>query len=170
RSCLFSRTICAESYTHFAVHSMPEKQHTPGTGRGPMTNETPVDRRSFLGGSAMALAGLPSASHAQEAKPGVVKGGEGGKPTALLTEFIAGFDLKQAPSLALERGRAAFIDTLGVMLAGSRSEPAALVLEMVKLEGATPTAAIVGQSLRTSPQLAALPNGVASHPPRFDFP
>ena len=113
-------------------------------------NEQPVDRRSFLGGSAMALVGLAGAAQAQEAKPGAAKG-EAAKPTAQLSAFIAGFDLKQAPPLAIERARTACIDTMGVMLAGSRSEPAALVLEMVKLEGATPAASIVGQSLRTSP-------------------
>ena len=118
----------------------------------------------------MALVGLSGAAQAQEAKPTTQKAGaDTAKPTQLLAEFIAGFDLKQAPPLAVERARTAFIDTMGVTLAGSRSEPAALMLEMVKLEGATPTASIVGQSLRTSPQLAALANGVASHALDFDF-
>jgi 2-methylcitrate dehydratase PrpD len=118
----------------------------------------------------MALVGLSGAAQAQEAKSGAAKAGaETAKPTQLLTDFIAGFDLKQAPPLAIERARTAFIDTMGVTLAGSRSEPAALMLDMVELEGATPTASIVGQSLRTSPQLAALANGVASHALDFDF-
>jgi 2-methylcitrate dehydratase PrpD len=134
-----------------------------------MTEQTAVDRRSFLGGSAVALAGLAGTAQAQEAKPGAAKAGEAAKPTQQLTAFIAGFDLKQAPALAVERARTAFIDTMGVTLAGSRSEPAALVLEMVKLEGAAPRASIIGQSLRTSPQLAALANGVASHALDFDF-
>src|SRR6266568_3367385 len=130
-----------------------------------MTNETrPVDRRSFLGGSAMTLVGLSGAAQAQEAKPGTAKAGaESAKPTALLADFIAGFELKQAPPLAIERARTAFIDTMGVTLAGSRSEPAAIMLEMVKAEGAAAAASIVGHSLRTSPQLAALANGVAAH-------
>ena len=86
-----------------------------------------------------------------------------------MIDFIAGFDLKQAPALAVERARTAFIDTVGVMLAGSRSEPAGIVLELVRAEGAKPAVAIVGQSLRSSPQLAALANGVASHALDFDF-
>jgi 2-methylcitrate dehydratase PrpD len=69
----------------------------------------------------------------------------------------------------VDRARVAFIDTVGVMLAGSRTEPAAIVLEMVKAEGAAPAVSIVGQSLRTSPQLAALANGVASHALDFDL-
>src|SRR5262249_45403908 len=154
-----SRSVCAESYTHFAVHSMPEKQHTLGKGRNAMKDETTaVDRRSFLGGSAMAMIGLSGAAQAQEAKPGAMKSGEAAKPTQLLADFTAGLALKRAPPLAIERARTAFIDTVGVTLAGSRSEPAAIVLDMVALESATPTASIVGQSLRTSPQLAALAN------------
>jgi 2-methylcitrate dehydratase PrpD len=40
---------------------------------------------------------------------------------------------------------------------------------MVKGESAAPSATIVGQSLRTSPQLAALANGVAGHAMDYDF-
>jgi 2-methylcitrate dehydratase PrpD len=91
------------------------------------------------------------------------------RPTARVADFVTSFDLKDAPELAAERARSAFIDTVGVTLAGSRSEPAAIVLEMVRAEGAAPAASIVGQSLRSSPQLAALANGVASHALDFDF-
>ena len=84
-----------------------------------MTEQTAVDRRSFLGGSAVALAGLAGTAQAQEAKPGAAKAGEAAKPTQQLTAFIAGFDLKQAPALAVERARTAFIDTMGVTLAAN---------------------------------------------------
>ena len=40
---------------------------------------------------------------------------------------------------------------------------------MVRLEGAKSAAAVVGSALRTSPQLAALANGVASHALDFDL-
>ena len=90
------------------------------------------------------------------------------KPTARVVDFVAGFDLKAVPALAIERARLAFIDTVGVMLAEA-AEPAAIVLELVRTEGAAPAASIVGQSLRSSPQLAALANGVASHALDFDF-
>src|SRR5215813_7058158 len=58
---------------------------------------------------------------------------------------------------------------MGVMLAGSHEEVSHLAVEMVKLEGAAPAASIVGQSLRSSPQLAALANGVAGHAMDYDF-
>src|SRR5882762_3450157 len=133
-----------------------------------MTNEKmPIDRRRFVAGSGLTLLAASTAARAQQEKPAAAAAAA--RPTQLLTDFIAGFDLKQAPPLALERARTAFIDTIGVMLAGSRSEPAAIVLEMVRAEAAAPAVAIVGQSLRTSPQLAALANGVASHALDFDF-
>ena len=40
---------------------------------------------------------------------------------------------------------------------------------MVKAEGAAPQASIVQESLRASPQLAALANGVAAHAMDYDF-
>jgi 2-methylcitrate dehydratase PrpD len=137
-----------------------------------MNNEsTRLDRRQVLGvqvlgATALTLIAASSAAHAQQEKPTVA---DTAKPTQRVTEFVAGFELKQAPALAIERARTAFIDTVGVMLAGTRSEPAALVLEMVKAEGAAPAVSVVGQSVRTSPQLAALANGVASHALDFDL-
>src|SRR5262245_65507844 len=103
-----------------------------------------IDRRLFLGTSALALGtltslpGIASAQQSTAAQPGA-------KPVGrMLAEFIAGFELKNAPPEVVDRARIAFIDTMGVMLAGSREEVAHLAVEMVKLEGATPTASVVG--------------------------
>ena len=114
-----------------------------------------VDRRLFLGASAVTLLGAAGAAHAQAPQavqaPQAAKANDAGaRPTARVVDFIAGFDLKQAPALAVERARTAFIDTVGVMLAGSRSEPAAIVLEMVRAEGASPAVSIVGQAVWSS--------------------
>src|SRR5262245_14895377 len=129
-----------------------------------------VDRRLFLGAGAATLIGAAGTARAQAQAPQAA--GEGApalKPTARVVDFVAGFNLKAVPALAIERAPLAFIDTVGVMLAGSRSEPAAIVLELVRAEGTAPAASIVGQSLGSSPQLAALANGVASHALDFDF-
>ena len=83
--------------------------------------------------------------------------------------FAAGFDLKAAPPLAIERARTAFIDTVGVMLAGSQEKAAEIVRDMVSMERAAPATGIVGSPLRSSPQLAALANGVAAHALDFDL-
>jgi 2-methylcitrate dehydratase PrpD len=134
-----------------------------------MRDDHSLDRRYFLGAGALtlgALTTLPELAWAQAPSSGEA----GAKQISrLLADFIAGFELKNAPPEVIDRARVAFIDTMGVMLAGSREEVAHLALDMVKLEGATQTASIVGQSLRTSPQLAALANGVAAHAMDYDF-
>ena len=133
-----------------------------------MRERNAFNRRYFLAATASAALSATTTARAQE-KPQAAGAGEAVKPTQRIVDFIAGFDLKHVPPLALERARTAFVDTVGVMLAGSRSEPAALVLDMVRAEGAAPKVSIVGQSLRSSPQLAALANGVAGHALDFDF-
>ena len=128
----------------------------------------PFDRRLFLAGSsALALIGANGAALAQQG---------GGKPAAsdkrlrqMLAEFVVGFDLKQVPPQVIERARVAFIDTIGVAVAGSHEEVSHIVAEMVKAEGSAPQCTVIGQSLRASPQLAALANGVANHAMDYDF-
>ena len=82
---------------------------------------SPLDRRVFLAAGASTLLGASTGALAQQPPAPKAGEGEGAKPTQLVAEFIAGFELKNAPALAVERARSAFIDTVGVMLAGSRS-------------------------------------------------
>ena len=119
-------------------------------------------RRMFLVGSAAAMAGLPGIARAQ---------GQAQAPrlSARIADFVTSFDLKQAPPLAIERARTAFVDTVGVTLAGSTEKPAEIVRDMVREEGAGQAVTVIGSPLKTSPQLAALANGVASHALDFDF-
>jgi 2-methylcitrate dehydratase PrpD len=122
-----------------------------------------LDRRLFLAGSAVALAGIPGLTKAQTAS---------GPPPRLsprIADFVTRFDLSQAPPLAIERARTAFVDTVGVTLAGSTEKVAEIVREMVRAEGAAPAVSVIGSPLKTSPQFAALANGVASHALDFDF-
>jgi 2-methylcitrate dehydratase PrpD len=120
-----------------------------------------TSRRLFLAGTAAVVAGLPGAAKAQTK--------ESPKLSARIADFVTGFELKQAPPLAIERTRMAFVDTLGVTLAGSTEKVAEIVRNMVTAEGAGPQVSVIGSGLRTSPQLAALANGVASHALDFDF-
>jgi 2-methylcitrate dehydratase PrpD len=128
----------------------------------------PLHRRLFLAGSgALALLGASSAA-AQEA---------GGSPLTvagkqlrqILAEFVVAFDLKQVPADVIDLARMGFVDTVGVAVAGSHEEVARIVAEMVKLEGSAPQCTIIGQSLRATPQLAALANGTATHAMDYDF-
>jgi 2-methylcitrate dehydratase PrpD len=126
-----------------------------------------LDRRLFLGASAATLGALTSLPAFDVA---IAQGEPGGKKlTQVLAEFIAGFDLKKAPPELVDRARVAFIDTMGVMLAGSREEVAHLALKMVEAERSAPTCTIVGSSVRASPQLAALANGVSTHAMDYDL-
>jgi 2-methylcitrate dehydratase PrpD len=87
----------------------------------------------------------------------------------IIAAYVCGFDLAEAPPEVMERCRVAVIDTMGVMLAGSRQQVADIVCEMVADEASGPHSTIVGRSLRASPQLAALANGVAAHAMDYDF-
>lgn len=137
-----------------------------------------IDRRLFLRTGTATLLGLAgvgsTVSLAQKQKPNEHAKGSGAvtealKPSQLIANFVTGFDLKIAPPVVIDRARVAFVDTVGVMLAGSPLPPTDIVCEIVKLEGSAPTATIVGRPLRASPQLAALANGVSGHAMDFDL-
>jgi 2-methylcitrate dehydratase PrpD len=61
----------------------------------------------------------------------------------------------------------AFKDTIGVMLAGA-SEPAARIAQAMAAEDGIGQCRVLGTSLHTSPELAALANGVAAHSLDYD--
>src|SRR6266404_459643 len=135
-----------------------------------------IDRRTLLGAGAAAVVTMSPARGAEtKAQLGVAAAAANAesepkkKLSELIADFVVGFDLKNAPPLAIERTRLAFTDTLGVMLAGSREHVTQIACEMVKQEGGAPAAGVVGQSFRASPQLAALANGVAAHAMDYDF-
>src|SRR5580700_3035286 len=130
-----------------------------------------IDRRVLLGAGAAAIAGAPSPTFSQQpGTAGIAASSQGARAAAdSIADFITGFDLNSAPPVAIERARTAFIDTVGVMLAGSQLPPANITCDVVKLTGSVPAATIVGQDLRAAPQLAALANGVAGHCMDFDL-
>jgi 2-methylcitrate dehydratase PrpD len=133
-----------------------------------MTSHPEIDRRLLLG-AAGALGLVGTSVLAQETKPEAKPAEAAKKLSDTIADFVVGFDIKQVPPLAIERARLAFIDTMAVMLAGSREQGSDLVCEMVSQEGAAPKVSVIGQSFRTSPQLAALANGVAAHIMDYDL-
>lgn len=86
-----------------------------------------------------------------------------------IADFVTEFSLAAAPGELVEVTETAFIDTVGVMLAGSRTPSARIVRDVVAAEGAAPRAGTVGTGLRTSPQNAALANGIAGQALDFDL-
>ncbi|MEE8284356.1 MAG: MmgE/PrpD family protein, partial [Alphaproteobacteria bacterium] len=96
-------------------------------------------------------------------------GFDGRTKSQRVAAFIVDFDLGDAPGGLIDLAETAFLDTVGVMLAGSREPAAKMVSEMVSAEGAAPAASIVGRSARTSPQNAALANGIAAQALDYDL-
>src|SRR5262249_39405782 len=132
--------------------------------------DSPIDRRLFLGGAgALTLAGQSAV--AQETKPEAKSEAppQAKRLSDTIADFVTGFDSTTPPPPAIERAPVALVDTPPVMLAGSREEGTSIVCEMAQQEGAAPKVAVVGQPFRTSPQLAALANGVAAHIMDYDL-
>lgn len=74
------------------------------------------------------------------------------------------------PADVVESAKLRILDTLAVMVAGSRHPSTAISLAVVDHLGGKPHASIVGQALRTSAPQAAFVNGVAAHAYEFcDF-
>ena len=103
-----------------------------------------IDRRLFLGAGASTLMGLPAlAQQAGEApKPSEPKpaatAGQAKRLGQVVADYVVGFQLKDAPAVAIDRARVAFTDTVGVMLAGSRQDVSHILCDMVRLEGSVP--------------------------------
>src|SRR6185295_10410338 len=86
-----------------------------------------------------------------------------------IADFVASFDLKTAPPELLPRVREAFIDSFGVMYAGSTEESAQLAARWVRSQAAQGDCRVFAQTdLRTSAANAALANGVAAHTLDYD--
>jgi hypothetical protein len=98
-----------------------------------MQDPVAFDRREFLGIGAITFGTLasmdwPGLALAQQ--PGAVAAASAGKTLSeRLAEFVASSDLKRVPPEVIDRARVAFIDTVGVMLAGSREDVARLACD-----------------------------------------
>jgi 2-methylcitrate dehydratase PrpD len=126
-------------------------------------------RREFISLAGGATIGWPLTAPAHRETQTAIAVGSGIKPAEAIAEFIVSFDLKKVPPIVVDRARVAFIDTVGVMLCGSQHHPTDIVCDMIKFEGSAPAATIAGRSLRASPQLAALANGVSAHAMDYDL-
>ena len=77
--------------------------------------------------------------------------------------------MKTAPTELLAKVRETFLDSFGVMLAGSREESARLAARWVRSQGAAGASTVVTQKgFSTSAANAALANGVAAHTLDYD--
>src|SRR5262249_53695602 len=79
------------------------------------------------------------------------------------------FGLKTAPAELIPHVREAFLDSCGVMLAGSREESAQIAARWVLSQKAGGQCTLIARrGFHTSPANAALANGVAAHTLDYD--
>lgn len=82
-----------------------------------------------------------------------------------LSNFIVS---SSVPEAALLPARNAFVDTIGVTLAGAVEPASRIVQKLAQLEGCVPRSSIFGTQIRTSVSWAALANGTSAHALDFD--
>jgi 2-methylcitrate dehydratase PrpD len=85
-----------------------------------------------------------------------------------LAERIQALRYDELPAAAIDASRVAVLDTLGVMLAGSRERAPQIVQEVLGLEATSGPSLVFGTARRVGCLDAALVNGTAAHVLDFD--
>ena len=89
-------------------------------------------------------------------------------PTFEIASYVSSVTFEDLPAAAVANAKVAILDTLGVMLAGTRLRAGRQVIEYASECGSRPVATVAGTRLRTSAELAALANGVLAHVQDYD--
>lgn len=88
--------------------------------------------------------------------------------TKKVAEFVVKVGFKDIPRESVAFAKQAFLDCVGVTLAGSISPPAKIMIGLAKENGGHPKAAVIGAGFRTSSPEAALVNGTSAHVLDYD--
>ena len=88
--------------------------------------------------------------------------------TERLARFATETEGAAIPPAVFAAAKLRYLDTIGVMVAGSRHPSFAISLDLARYLGGNPRASIVGQSAKTSTELAGYLNGVAAHALEYD--
>ncbi len=88
--------------------------------------------------------------------------------TLMIAEYVHEISYADLPQQAIANAKLAILDTIGVMFAGSRHQVGHIITDYVRASGAMGVSTVIGQPLRTSPELAALANGVMAHALDYD--
>ncbi|MCY3692609.1 MAG: MmgE/PrpD family protein [Chloroflexota bacterium] len=88
--------------------------------------------------------------------------------TRRIAEFVTASDIEDFPPDAIEAAKAAIMDCLACMLAGSGESLSDILCRYVAAESASPAASVVGRGFRTSAANAALVNGAMGHALDYD--
>ena len=85
-----------------------------------------------------------------------------------VSEFVVDNDFDRLPPEVVAAAKSAFLDCVGVALAGSDEESARICAAMARQESRVGEATVIGQGFQTSAMLAALCNGTSAHALDFD--
>lgn len=88
--------------------------------------------------------------------------------TEELAAWAVGIGYDQLPGAVVARSRAAIIDTTAAILAGVQEPVSRIVRDAAAEDGCRPVASQLGTGFRTSPENAALLNGVSGHALDYD--
>jgi len=90
------------------------------------------------------------------------------KITQRLAEFVADTPSDGTPPEAREQARRAFLDTLGVIIAGTREDCSRITADLARDQGGAKEAFVFGHAFRAPAAEAALVNGTSAHALDFD--
>lgn len=88
--------------------------------------------------------------------------------TERLARFVVETRYTDLPPDAIEQGKRALLDTIGVSLAGVRDDTGKIIVETVAELGGKPVAGVIGSSIKLDPASAALINGTLGHALDYD--
>ncbi|HEX2172837.1 MAG TPA: MmgE/PrpD family protein [Dehalococcoidia bacterium] len=88
--------------------------------------------------------------------------------TERLAQFVVETTYNDLPAEAIEQGKRALLDTIGVSLAGVRDDTGKIIVETIAEIGGKPVAGVFGSSLKLDPASAALINGTLGHALDYD--
>jgi 2-methylcitrate dehydratase PrpD len=83
--------------------------------------------------------------------------------TEQVAEWIVKADYDDIPTTAIERLRNVVLDSLGNQFAGMSVSTGRILSEWVRAQGGAPISTVTGADFKTTPSLATLVNGAASH-------
>jgi 2-methylcitrate dehydratase PrpD len=88
--------------------------------------------------------------------------------TRSVSEFILGLKPDEIPNEVMEKAKLHMLDTIGVILAGSKEPVSKKVVNVVRAIGGTPETHTLGEVISTSTANAAMANGTMAHALEYD--
>jgi 2-methylcitrate dehydratase PrpD len=83
--------------------------------------------------------------------------------TAQLAEWVVEVELDDVPAVGIERVRNLVLDSIGNQFAGMSVPTGRRLTQWVRAQGGRPSCTVTGADFKTTPALATLVNGAASH-------